>query len=250
MRHNDSVLGQAPQTPDASTTGEVIATLQHLGWVDITALAVLGVFFLLGLFKGFLWQVSRVAILVIAYGLSGRFGQALSEVLLGWTVHAPSVPSVEQQETAFYVGCVLIFLATLIVLSLIALLLQKLIAKAGMSFFDRLGGGVVGVATGSAVVLFLLTVLLMFFPDSGPAQAAESSQSLKLSRWAMQRLGSIVPPELDKVFGVTPRENAAPDQPGMQPMFGTPTEASGQKVEPHTPPVQPPAQTPPGGGEK
>jgi uncharacterized membrane protein required for colicin V production len=194
------VLGQALQDPVATPTGEAIQSLQHLGWVDVTALSVVATFLVLGLFQGIVWQVSRIAILLIAYGLSSHLAHNLSTFLLGFTQKPGEPASQEQVDTAYYVACVLIFLLTLIVLSLLTRLLQHLVRKAGMSFFDRLGGGIVGMATGAVLVLVGLTAVFMFVPGSSVAQAAESSRSLKVSRWAVQQLGSFVPPELQKVF--------------------------------------------------
>lgn len=222
-RQNNAVLGQALQDP-ATPTGEAIQSLQHLGWVDVTALSVVATFLVLGLFQGIVWQVSRIAILLIAYGLSSHLAQNLSAFLLGFTQKPDETASQEQVETAYYVACVLIFLLTLIVLSLLTRLLQHLVRKAGMSFFDRLGGGIVGMATGSVLVLVGLTAVFMFVPGSSVAQAAESSQSLKVSRWAVQQLGSFVPPELQKVFPEegsathAPLDAADPNQPPTQPL--------------------------------
>ena len=70
------------QVQDAMQGGaseELVHTLQSLEWVDQTTLGVLLVFFVLGLFKGLIWQVSRIGILVAAYVVSGRFGNALAD---------------------------------------------------------------------------------------------------------------------------------------------------------------------------
>jgi membrane protein required for colicin V production len=284
VRQNAPVLGQAPEThpavqsppvpapigpappghgltdhvPGPTPTGAAIDALQHLGWIDITALSLLAVFFVVGLFKGFVWQVSRVAILVVAYGTAAQLGDRLGDQLLRWTVSSPNGPSPEQRETAFYVGCVLIFLGVLIVLSLIALLLQKLVDRAGLSFFNRLGGGVVGIGTGSVVVLFLMTLVLMFFPRSAIARAAESSHSLQFSRWTMDRLASVLPPELHKVFEPAaeargPAMQPMPTVPGGAAPANAPKDASFPKqslqdpkapAPPVPPPVPPPGQPP------
>jgi membrane protein required for colicin V production len=170
---------------------------------------VLLVFFVLGLFKGIVWQVSRVVILMAAYAASASLGPAFADVLLGWTHTGPAPPTQEQHQTAFYIACVLLFLGVLVALSLLALLLQKLVKKAGLGFYDRLFGGVVGVGSGAIVVLFLLTVVYMFFPDSAVAEAASRSQSLRLSRQAVDMLGNVVPDELRTVLP-QPSAPAAP----------------------------------------
>lgn len=217
-RHDVAVQDPVPAPVVTSVPepgNEVVTALQNLGWVDITALSVLGVFFVIGLFKGFVWQVSRVAILVVAYGLAAHFGQAGADLLLSATHSGPEPATQGQQETAFYVACVLIFLVVLVVLSLLSLVLQKFVKTAGLTFFDRLGGGVVGVATGGCVVLFLMTAVLMFFPRSEIAAAADESYSLRLSRKAIDLLEGALPPELTKIFREPEPEHAPHDPAGL-----------------------------------
>jgi membrane protein required for colicin V production len=205
---------QNPEAASAASTATqpVLEQLQALTWVDHTALAVLLVFFVLGLFKGLIWQVSRVGILAVAYVVAGKFGRQVAELLA--PSGNPAEPAADGSvETTLYVAYVLLFLAVLIVLSLLAMLLQKLAAKAGLSFFDRLGGGVLGVVTGAAVVLFGLFVVHMFFGNSQVALAAEQSHSLRWSRQAIDWLGDKVPDELRSVFELPPLR--APVLPGL-----------------------------------
>lgn len=211
-----------------------------LGWVDRTALAVLAVFFVIGLFKGLIWQVSRVLILVVAYVVAGRFGQPFGEFLARTPAVGghPGASQADTPETTLYLAYVLVFLGVLVVLSLLAILLQKLAAKAGLSFFDRLGGGVFGIATGGCVVLFLLFVVHMFFQGSQLAAAARESHSLRLSRRAIESMGSAVPDELRQVFALQPLHPAHPaGQPGNQ-LPATPPDGptGGDPGEPTTPP--------------
>ncbi len=193
----------------ASTTQETLQQLQALSWVDHTALGVLLVFFVLGLFKGLIWQVSRVGILVVAYAVSGRFGRQVA-AWIGPDATAADPTAGGSAETSLYLAYVLLFVAVLIVLSLLAMLLQKLAAKAGLSFFDRVGGGVIGVVTGAAVVLFGLFVLHMFFPDTKVAEAAEQSHSRRWSAQAIDWLGDKVPDELRAVFELAPLQSPLP----------------------------------------
>ncbi len=201
---------QAPQEPPADALAAGAVNWQDLNWIDITALSVLFVFFVLGLFKGLFWQVSRILILVLAYVGAARLGPDLGYVLHRWTA---SSPDAETSETAAYLAYVLVFLAVLVLLSLLALLLQSLVKKAGLTFFDRLGGGVLGVVTGACVVLFLLGVMHMFFPQSRAVQAAGRSHSLRLSQQALDRLGGSVPDQLRKVFDLRPLSAPAHETP-------------------------------------
>ena len=169
--------------------------LQSLGWVDKTALGVLLVFFMLGLFKGLIWQVSRIGILVAAYLVAGRFGHDLARALSANP--SPALESeVPQGETTLYVAYCLLFVGVLIALSLLAILLKKLADRAGLGFFDRLGGGVLGVATGCCVVLAGVFGIHMFFPSSTLANESASSHSLRWSQKAIEWLDRSV--EIDQ----------------------------------------------------
>jgi membrane protein required for colicin V production len=186
--------------------------MQNLGWVDITALSVIGVFCVIGLFKGFLWQTSRIAILAAAYAAAASLGQGFADVLVGWTHGGQAPPTADQRETAFFIACVLIFLGVLIALSLAALLLQSLVQKAGLGFYDRLGGGAFGVATGGLVVLFLLGLVLMFFPRSHVAAAADASHSLRFSQKVVAALGGVLPDEMQRLFEPKPDPKTEPER--------------------------------------
>lgn len=231
-RHDGSVhlLPQEP-TATAAPTGDLLQQLQTLGWVDHTAIAVLLVFFVIGLFKGLIWQVSRVGILVVAYVVAGRFGQQVAELLVRTTAASPApgaAPVIDAgSDTTIYLAYVLLFLVVLVALSLLAIVLQKLAVKAGLGFFDRLGGGVLGVATGGCVVLFGLFVVHMFFRGSQLAMAASESHSLRLSRQAIDALGPRVPDELRQVFALTPLHTTANAPVDPAPVAPPPAEPEG-----------------------
>lgn len=265
------IRGMSPQDPlppatDATApASELVQQLQALGWVDHTAIAVLLVFFVLGLFKGLIWQVSRIAILVVAYVVAGRFGHDVA-ALLG-SGPPEQVAQDAMQDAAFapgeatlYTAYVLLFLVVLVVLSLLSMLIKKLADKAGLSFFDRLGGGMLGVATGACVVLALVFAINMVFPQGQIAEAARSSHSLRFSQQAIEWLGGAVNDDLRSLLQLRPLQphNGAgaptpppvegqpsrprPMAPGAIPLPGTPTPA-----EP-TPPQ--PTGPQPGGGNR
>jgi membrane protein required for colicin V production len=230
------LLFQDPPPPPIAPepTNEFVQQLSAINWVDHTALGVLLVFFVLGLFKGLIWQVSRIAILAAAYVVAGRFGHDVAAMLATPAPNADgSVAPIG--ETTLYLAYLLLFVAVLVVLSLITLLIQKLASKAGLSFFDRLGGGVLGVATGACVVLFGLFVVHMFFRDSNLAHAAERSHCLRLGKRAIDWLGPKVPDDLRAVFALVPLQPApqppASDEP--PPLPGTtPKPPGGDAADP------------------
>ncbi len=208
-----------PVAPEPAS--EFLQQFSAINWVDHTALGVLLVFFVLGLFKGLIWQVSRIAILAAAYVVAGRFGSDVAAMLAS-PAPGPDGSVAPIGETTLYLAYLLLFVGVLVVLSLITLLVQKLANKAGLSFFDRLGGGVLGVATGACVVLFGLFVVHMFFRDSNLAQAAERSHCLRLGKRAIDWLGPKVPDDLRAVFALEPLQprpvvGGPPPLPGTEP---------------------------------
>lgn len=212
------------QDQPSPTAWEAITdALMSLGWVDRTALGVLVVFFALGIFKGFIWQVSRVGILVAAYAVAGRFGHDVAALLGGAPADVGAQEAVGSQrdagapveataaavdpapaDTTVYLAYCLLFLVVLVALSLATMLVKKLADKAGLSFFDRLGGGVLGVATGGCVVLFGVFVVQMFFPHGQLALSARSSHALRLSQRVVAMLGGVVHDDLRSVLALQP----------------------------------------------
>ena len=198
-----------------------------LSWVDATSMGVLAVFFVLGLFKGLIWQVSRVAILIAAYYGAMEFGGPFAEVLVAWTHTGSEPPTADQDMTAQCIAHVLLFLFVLVGLSLFALLLQSLAKKAGLGFYDRLFGGVLGTATGALVVLVLMTGVLLFLPpESRVAVAAHESHSLRLLQDGIAELGPATPPALRRVFCSPEATEQSPIETILGPQ-GLPVEASG-----------------------
>lgn len=203
-----------PASVPVSETGAQV--LGNLGWVDLTALALLAVFFVLGLFRGFVWQVSRIVTLVLGCLVAARLGPGFAGRLAGWFQEARANP-----ELALYIAYFAIFLVVLLLVSFVAYFVQKLVARIGLSFYDRLGGGVLGIGTGALVVVVGLTLVLTLFASmfgSGHqvVQAARRSQALHFSKLTLRELGELVPApirtalQLEGEYAAASRPDAAP----------------------------------------
>lgn len=244
-RHNVEVFLSLQE--QAAGGLDLRAIFQDLGWVDASALGVCAVFCVIGIFKGMIWQVSRVAILVAAYYGAMEFGEPLSDIMLAWTHTGPDAPTGDQVTTAQCIAYVLLFLFVLVGLSLLALLLQSLARKAGLGFYDRLFGGALGAATGALVVLVLMTGVLLFLPpQSRVAMAAHDSHSLRLLQDGISELGGVAPPALRRVFCDEASKAPADDEAARPSMEGIPVEASGTK---EGSPADGTSLMPPDGGE-
>jgi len=143
--------------------------INQLGWIDLGTLVVLLVFFVMGLFRGLVWQLSRLLTLVVGFVVAGIWAKDLEALLVRtW-------PSFE--PFAIFLAYFAIFFAVFVLLSVAAWLLSGLLRKLKLTAYDRLGGGVLGLATGAAVVVLLLTILFSIPMDQGVIQAAERSRT-------------------------------------------------------------------------
>jgi len=178
-----------------------------LGWVDLGALTALALFFLLGLIRGLVWQVGRVGALVGAGAASCFFAPPLADYLFAGTPAAP---------VQVYVGYVVVFLLAFLVLSWTAGALHTLVRRSSISVYDRLGGGLLGLGTGSVVVLGLLLAASMFARPLGLYRDVEASHAMRVGRATIAALGDWVPAPVHAAFldaPVEPREREARTQP-------------------------------------
>jgi uncharacterized membrane protein required for colicin V production len=162
-----------------------------LGFIDLGALTVVALFFLLGLCKGMVWQIGRLLAVLSGYGVAARFGPDVAARVLGGDgpMHA-----------YVYLAYVAVFLATFVVVALLARGVRALLQNAGLGLFDRLGGGLFGVGTGAAIVVGLLALVLMFGRRLPLHDSVQSSRALALTRTALTALGDLVPAPIQAAF--------------------------------------------------
>ncbi len=113
-------------------------------WLDYAVLGVIVVSIIWGAWRGLVREVISVAGWVLAFLAANLFSGPLS-------AHLPqSIPS---PELRFVTAFVVVFIATLAVTTLIALLLSKIIKVVGLGGLDRTLGSLFGVARGLLIVL-------------------------------------------------------------------------------------------------
>ncbi|HYC69415.1 CvpA family protein [Brevundimonas sp.] len=129
-------------------------------WLDYAVLGVLGISIAWGLWRGIVREVVSLAGFVIAFLAANLFAGPLSE-------HVPS--SVVRPELRVLLAFVAIFFLSLILSSLAALLLSKLVKAVGLGALDRGLGALFGVARAA---LILLAFALLAGLTSLPREAA------------------------------------------------------------------------------
>ena len=139
-------------------TEVVPAFLSALPWIDQVGFGVVGLFFLLGIWRGLWWQVVRLLGVVMAVGLARSVSPQLTPRVQEALDLSPSM--------SHGLSWFLLFLGGLVVAALLGMLGKKALDALQLNLMDRIGGAVVGVATG----LSLHVALLVFLGGVGPAR--------------------------------------------------------------------------------
>jgi membrane protein required for colicin V production len=155
-----------------------------IGWVDIALAAVLLASVIVGLVRGFVFELLSLAGWVAAW-FAAQW--AAPEI-------APHLP-IGAHGSALNHGAAFLcaFVAALIIWSLLARLVRLLIHATPLSVPDRLLGGVFGVVRG-AVLLLVLATLVGFTPLARSA-AWQQSRGAAILHAVLQGLLPLLPPQ-------------------------------------------------------
>lgn len=130
-------------------------TFIDLNGVDLFLVILIGFFFIRGLLKGFVYQVARIAAIILGFILAASFSDPVGAAI-GATFKSVAAP------WDVYIAYVLILGLTWGVLTWVAHLLKKRLEKENLAFLDRFWGGVVGALKACLIILvavFALTAL-------------------------------------------------------------------------------------------
>ncbi|GEM_PF-2073586 len=170
--------------------------LNELSWIDFTSLGILSIFGILGLFRGFLWQASRLLSLLLGYVFASIFAEGFASWLT-------TKLSIQNERIAVYLAFFLIFVAVLILLSLVTMVLQRFIKQLELSFYDHLGGGLLGVLTGGALMIAALGLVFWAFPKTDLVVEARESSTGIVARRIVGTFSDLIPPQISELYGVS-----------------------------------------------
>lgn len=123
-------------------------------WIDLLGITVVAIFFVLGIRRGLVWQVTRLIGMLLAITLA----RSISPELVPRFEDILHLPAKASQGIVWF----LVFVGTLIVTSLIGLVGRRALEAVQLGPMDRMGGGMAGAATGTlvhCVILILMTSL-------------------------------------------------------------------------------------------
>jgi membrane protein required for colicin V production len=132
-----------------------------MNWLDVAILAIIALFALLGIKRGFIkGTLSFLAIVVgiilgmTFYGFAGVL--LVKKGLIG------------NESIASIAGFFIVTFAVYLVIQLTAWLLTKLVGTLHLSLIDRLAGGFLGMMIGVIVIFFLISCMEFFYSEDDP----------------------------------------------------------------------------------
>jgi membrane protein required for colicin V production len=153
-------------------------------WVDIALLAVLCFSVLVGLWRGFVFEIVALLGWLVAYVAAN----------LGAPWVADQLPASGSAAVRFWGAYVLVFIVVLVACTLLARLLRALVSVTPLTVVDRLLGGAFGVARG-VVVLVIVGTLVTLSPFARAAWWRQSQSALWIDQ-ALEGLKPVLPQSL------------------------------------------------------
>ncbi len=161
--------------------------MMDIAWVDAVLLGLLAISVVIGLVRGFVFELMSLAGWVVAYFAAQWLTPLVSPHI---PVGAPA--SAVNHAASFVVT----FIAALLAWALISRLLRMLIHASPLSFIDRLLGGFFGLVRGLMLALAIATVVSMTpLIKSKPWQASQAAPWLQAGLSALRPL---LPPQLSQ----------------------------------------------------
>ena len=161
-----------------------------LNWFDIALIVIMLWSALSGLKSGLARVVVGFVAAILGLVCGFWFYRMLAARLMPW---------VKVTTVASMLGFLLIFISVLILGSLVSTLLSRVFNWIGLSWFNRVLGGIAGIFRGAIVIAALVDVLIAFSPSPTPAFLSNSRvlpYTLQISSWIV----SLAPRELRDAF--------------------------------------------------
>ena len=157
-----------------------------LGWVDLVLLAVFLLSVLVGLWRGFVFEIVSLLGWLLAFIIANSAGPFLAEL----------IPlSSSDPQVRLWVAYIVVFVLVLLTCTLFARMLRALISATPLSFVDHLLGGAFGVVRGS-LILVVVATLVTLSPYANSTTWKSSHGALWLGV-ALEGLKPILPQSLN-----------------------------------------------------
>jgi membrane protein required for colicin V production len=157
-----------------------------LGWVDIALLAAFLLSVLIGLWRGFVFEIVSLLGWLVAFVIANSAGPFLADLIPLDSANA---------QVRLWAAYIVVFVLVLLTCTLLARMLRALISATPLSFVDHLLGGLFGVVRGALVLVVVATlVTLSPYASSPPWKNSHGALWLGL---ALDGLKPILPQSLN-----------------------------------------------------
>ena len=158
----------------------------QLGWVDLVLLGIFLLSVLIGLWRGFVFEIVSLLGWLVAFVIANSTGPFLADL----------VPlSSTDPQLRLWAAYVIVFVLVLLTCTLLARMLRALVAATPLSIVDHLLGGVFGMVRG-ALILVVAATLVMLSPYANSTTWKSSHGALWLGL-ALEGLKPILPQSLN-----------------------------------------------------
>lgn len=123
--------------------------------LDIFFIAVLAFFFLRGIFRGLVQEISSIAGLILGFFLANAYYQSLVP---------PIAKLISNENYAAIASYLLIFFGTMFAILLLSVAIRSLLKLAMLGWLDRIGGGGLGFIKATLICSITLLLLTTFMP--------------------------------------------------------------------------------------
>jgi membrane protein required for colicin V production len=159
-------------------------------WLDIVLLAVLGLSFVFGVFRGFVRQIVGLAAVVTGFFIAAYYHPYLARIFSR---------AFASGRWSNLIAFLLIFFGVLALGSLVGFLLSKLM-RGPLRFIDRVLGGALGLVKGVLISGVIVMALLAFPTDT---RVLTDSKLAQYCYWLTKGMVQLVPQELKDAFNET-----------------------------------------------
>lgn len=132
-----------------------------MNWLDIAILAIIALFALLGIKRGFIKGTLSFLAIVVGIILGMMFYEFAGILLV-------KEGFIGNESIASIAGFFIVALSVYLVIQMIAWLLTKLIGTLHLSLIDRMAGGFLGMLIGVIVIFFLISCMEFFYSEDDP----------------------------------------------------------------------------------
>jgi membrane protein required for colicin V production len=157
-----------------------------MNWADWAIVGIIGISSLISIARGFVKEAISLAIWAVAFFVAVTFHERLAVLLQD---------SVQSASLRYLLSYVSLFIATLIVGSMVKYLTGQLVKMTGLSGADRMLGVAFGLSRGIIIVMAILIFLPMGFPiDQEPwwQQSILIPEFLLMEQWSKDTFNFIL----------------------------------------------------------